>query len=101
MVDKATKLETIFDRIAVVRARFAVLERDARIAHAGGRGRRHAARRSEAQHCRRSRPCAKSWPFCENANVGGEFMSDRAARIAEIGASPLRLDRTGRQAHRC
>lgn len=32
IVDKATKLETIFDRIALVDTRFEVLERDARIA---------------------------------------------------------------------
>ena len=36
VVDKATKLETIFDRIALIDARFEVLLRDAEIAHLKG-----------------------------------------------------------------
>ncbi len=42
VVDKATKLETIYDRIHEVRMRFEVLKRDAEIAYLEG-GRRRAA----------------------------------------------------------
>ncbi|MCA9532442.1 MAG: GAF domain-containing protein [Myxococcales bacterium] len=87
VMDKATKLETIFDRIAVVRARFAVLERDARItmleAVAAGAPRAEA----EASFHATVQTLRDELAFLENANIGSEFLPDAArARIAEIGA---------------
>jgi len=75
VVDKATKLETLFDRIHLVDTRFEVLIRDAEIAclkgelDADGYQQRLAQLRADRETLRRS-------------NTGGEFMSDAA--IAEI-----------------
>ncbi|MEZ4324200.1 MAG: HD domain-containing phosphohydrolase [Polyangiales bacterium] len=87
VMDKATKLETIFDRIAVVRARFAVLERDARVAMLetvlAGTPRADAEAAFEAQKATLREELA----FLESANIGSEFLPDASrARIAEIGA---------------
>lgn len=87
VMDKATKLETIFDRIELVRARFEVLKRDAEIAYL------RAAREPGAdEHAlleafeRHLRDLEAELAFLEKANVGGEFLEpEKQARIAEIG----------------
>lgn len=79
VVDKATKLETIFDRIALVDARIEILLRDARIALLEGKldAPAHAAR-VDALLAARER--------VRSANTGGEFMKDEAiAAIAALG----------------
>ncbi|MFC3711652.1 HD-GYP domain-containing protein [Sphingoaurantiacus capsulatus] len=80
VVDKATKLETIFDRIALVDARFELLRRDAEIA----------ALRGEIDDAARDAllaDLADEQAFLRVANVGGERMRDediaRVRRIAE------------------
>ena len=86
VMDKATKLETISDRIDSVRARFEILKRDAEIAFL----KRQLSGEAEpggaelrAEHER----LALDLAFLESANVGGEFLSpDKQARIVEIGA---------------
>ena len=87
VVDKATKLETIYDRIHEIRTRFEVLKRDAeidcwqQIAEGGNReellenlGRHH-------------RALDDDYAFIAECNVGGEFMADekieRLQAIAE------------------
>jgi len=88
VVDKATKLQTIFDRIALVDTRFEVLKRDAEIAvlrkrlkalekkGAGGRD-----RELESQ----LRRIEEDREFLRHANVGGEAMKDEdVARVQEI-----------------
>lgn len=86
VMDKATKLETIFDRIEIVRERFAILERDSEIAHlrAVASGADPAA--SQAEHDQRVAALRADLAFLEVANVGGEFLPpEKQARIAEIG----------------
>ncbi|MDN3922801.1 HD domain-containing phosphohydrolase [Roseateles violae] len=87
VVDKATKLETIYDRIHEIRTRFEVLKRDAWIALLEeNRG------PAELQHLRER--LAPQWAaldeefaFVASCNEGGEFMaSDKLARLREIGA---------------
>jgi HD-GYP domain-containing protein (c-di-GMP phosphodiesterase class II) len=75
VVDKATKLETLFDRIHLVETRFEILMRDAEIAHLKGE--------LDADHYqqRLARLRADRDTLRRN-NTGGEFMSDAA--IAEI-----------------
>jgi HD-GYP domain-containing protein (c-di-GMP phosphodiesterase class II) len=85
VMDKATKLETIWDRIAMVRTRFEVLMRDARIRmlEAQAAGENNAQERYEKELADLTRQLA----FLERANVGGEFLSDEAkAEIRNIGA---------------
>ncbi|MDI1247099.1 MAG: GAF domain-containing protein [Rhodoferax sp.] len=93
VVDKATKLQTLFDRIELIDTRFEVLKRDAEI---------EALRRQLAL-----RPCVDETAeragladvhnrlgqldadrdFLRTANSGGEFMSDAAVtRVHQIGS---------------
>ena len=66
VVDKATKLETIFDRIALVDTRFEVIKRDA-IIELGRDAEALPARLSEIDGDRE---------FLRKINIGGEFMKD-------------------------
>ena len=86
VVDKATKLETIYDRVNTVRARFEVLKRDAEIAYLRAtRGEDDAA--AEAALKAEMAAIDDDFAFIERANIGGEFMDDadvqRVSKIAE------------------
>ena len=89
VMDKATKLETITDRVADVRTRFEVLRRDAEIQalkDASGKPLSEAARIDDALRETLQR-LDEDLSFLEVANVGGEFLSpEKQARIREIGA---------------
>ncbi len=92
VVDKATKLETIFDRIHLLDTRFEVLKRDAEIEMlssrlgAGGKSERQlddAALRAEYEA--RIRQLDDDREFLRHCNVGGEAMSDEAQqRVRQI-----------------
>ncbi|MCC6216658.1 MAG: GAF domain-containing protein [Polyangiaceae bacterium] len=87
VMDKATKLETISDRIEVVRARFESLDRDARVRSLervlAGELTREAA---DAEYAREVAGLRDDLAFVERANVGAEFLPPEAkARLAEIG----------------
>jgi len=90
VVDKATKLQTLFDRIQLVDQRFEVLKRDAEIAMlreqaaAGGdRGRLAAVEREFAERMDR---LDADREFLRRCNVGSETMSaDEQRRVREIG----------------
>ena len=75
VVDKATKLQTLFDRIELIDTRFEVLRRDAGIARLKGEldeeGYRERLARLDADR-----------EAVRQANIGGEFMDD--ARIANL-----------------
>lgn len=80
VVDKATKLETLYDRIGLLDTRFEVLLRDAEIAHLKGEidAEGYAARVAQLESDR---------AFVRRANTGGEFMADAdIARIQAIAA---------------
>jgi HD-GYP domain-containing protein (c-di-GMP phosphodiesterase class II) len=80
VVDKATKLQTLFDRIELIDTRFEVLLRDAEIAHLKGEidAEALAARVAQLESDR---------AFLRRANTGGEFMADAdIARIQAIAA---------------
>jgi HD-GYP domain-containing protein (c-di-GMP phosphodiesterase class II) len=85
VVDKATKLETLCDRIHEIRTRFEVLKRDAeiacwkRIAAGDDRAASLAALEREA------RELDREFAFVAECNEGGEFMApDRIARLRKI-----------------
>ena len=97
VMDKATKLETIFDRIELVRTRFEVLKRDAEIEYlkalAAGKGDPDAHRATFESRLEELRA---ELAFLEKANIGGEFLEpEKRAKIAEIGRTPLRAGRQG------
>lgn len=93
VMDKATKLETIFDRIELVRTRFEVLRRDAEIAYlrrvAEGLPHEQARAERDATLTRIDDDIA----FLERVNVGGEFLSEvDKDRINEIGTRKFTLN---------
>lgn len=86
VVDKATKLETIYDRIHEIRTRFEVLLRDEQIAMykaiASGTPRDLA----EAEFHRKAGILEEEFSFLASCNLGGESLSDEnKRRIKEIG----------------
>ena len=79
VVDKATKLETIHDRIETVRTRFAALKRETEIAHL------RAGDDDPAALARRLAEIDADRAFIEEANIGGERMGEAGkARVREI-----------------
>ena len=86
VVDKATKLETLYNRLHEVRMRFEVLWRDADIRYwrgcaEGGEESQLRERRDAEQQALR-----EDFAFVAQANVGGEFMKDEdIERLARIG----------------
>ena len=96
VMDKATKLETIFDRIAVVRARFEVLERDAELKYLRALGELDDRNGEEAQalsdsHRAELVALRDDLAFLERSNVGGEFLApEDRQRVAAIGRRPYR-----------
>jgi len=89
VVDKATKLETIYNRIHEVRTRFEVLLRDQeierltqRLESLGGTG------LSEAEREEILAPLREKFSFVADTNIGGEFLNDAAiSKLNEIGAA--------------
>ena len=91
VIDKATKLETLHDRIHEVRMRFEVLKRDAEIACleavAHGEDAGTARARRDAELARLDADFA----FVAACNVGGEQMDEAdQARLRQIGAQTWR-----------
>ncbi|MBB2496528.1 HD domain-containing phosphohydrolase [Aquipseudomonas ullengensis] len=86
VVDKATKLETLYNRIHEVRMRFEVLWRDAEIDYwqglAGGGDQE--ALQLTLERCQAE--LQEEFTFIAGANVGGEFMRDEdIERLRHIG----------------
>jgi HD-GYP domain-containing protein (c-di-GMP phosphodiesterase class II) len=102
VVDKATKLETIFDRIHLIDTRFEVVRRSIevdllreRIAalQAGDRARMV---ELEAELKRRSRELNEDRDFLRKANIGSEGMSHAdQQRVRDIAARWPRVDEDG------
>jgi HD-GYP domain-containing protein (c-di-GMP phosphodiesterase class II) len=83
VVDKSTKLETIYDRIETVRTRFEVLKRDAEIAYLKACARDGADKKAlRAKFKARVAQLEDDCLFVETANVGGEYMED--AKIERV-----------------
>jgi HD-GYP domain-containing protein (c-di-GMP phosphodiesterase class II) len=75
VVDKATKLQTLFDRIELIDTRFEVLKRDLQIAHLNGE-------LDTATYTERLARLDADREVIRQANTGGEFMDE--ARVAAI-----------------
>lgn len=84
VVDKATKLETLFDRIALLDTRFEVLLRDAEIALLKGE-------LDESGYQKRIARLLADRDILRRSNTGGEFMGDdQIAEIERIAAEVWR-----------
>ena len=91
VVDKATKLETIYDRIHEVRMRFEVLKRDVEMAYwqAVAKGGDPDALRARMDD--ELRALDEDFAFVATCNEGGEFMDPaRVERLKRIGARTWR-----------
>jgi HD-GYP domain-containing protein (c-di-GMP phosphodiesterase class II) len=91
VVDKATKLETLFDRIGLIETRFEVIKRDAEIAllkarlEALEKGDTHALRKIEHDYKLCLREINEDRKFLGYCNVGGEAMKpEDQERVKQI-----------------
>ncbi len=97
VVDKATKLETIFDRVHFVAQRFEILKRDAELdllkakIAALEHDDHESIARAERDFTLRIRRLDDDREFIRRVNVGGERMSaEDQARVTQIAAYPMR-----------
>ena len=108
VVDKATKLETIFDRVHLVDTRFEVIKRDAEIealrrqlalarqADLDQVSRKEASYEIDQQLRERIRQIEDDREFIRRSNMGGEFMAaDLQERIRSIGSYYRWIDVSG------
>ncbi len=87
VVDKASKLETIYNRIGEIRTRFEVLRRDAEIACLKAQLSGQATEEAEAAFQETCARLQQEFAFVAAANIGGEAVEDSDIdRLAEIGA---------------
>ena len=89
VVDKATKLQTIFDRVALIDTRFEVVKRDAEVALLRARLEKLGQSRTDvvgdAQLMAGIREIDDDRDFLRRANIGGEGMKDEdIARVLAI-----------------
>ena len=97
VVDKATKLETIFDRIEFVAQRFEILKRDAELAmlkaktEAVSNGDVHGAERADRDYFALIKQLDDDRAFLRRSNVGSERMSaEDQARVDQIASYRLK-----------
>ena len=102
VVDKATKLETIYDRIHNIDTRFEVVKRDAEIAMLRAQLQLRTQRDADAEAQLAEQLAAKlvrindDREFIRRSNTGGEFMRDAdLQRIQDIGGAYPWRDATG------
>ena len=99
VVDKGTKLETIYDRIHTVATRFEVLKRDEEIKYLKKQlkiqkddslienEKKEALKKARSLYLKRIKQQEDDKSFIEESNVGGEFMSqDRKDRVNKIAS---------------
>ena len=78
VIDKSTKLETIYDRVHIVDVRFEILKRDAKIEFLENKI-------NEQEYQQRLAKIDDDREFIRRFNVGGEFMSDdNQQRVKDI-----------------
>ncbi len=95
VVDKATKLETIYDRIGLIDTRFEVILRDAEIKML--RDKLDGAADAEHDFEKRRREIEKDRKFLHHCNIGGEAMTpDEIERVKEISKKYSWHDGAGR-----
>ncbi len=94
IMDKATKLETIYDRIHTIKTRFEILRRDAYIDYLTAFQRNGISPETlEAEYKRRLAQIDDDERFIEQVNIGGEYLADsHIERIENIGKQKIVLN---------
>ena len=97
VVDKATKLETIFDRIKLVEARFAALKREAKIAFLEASFEMPERKDIyQAEYHEKIRIIDDDLAFLRHTNIGGEFLKDEdVVRVKDIAKNYTWTDVSG------
>ena len=105
VVDKATKLHTIFDRIALIDTRFEVVRRDAEVAllkarlNALEKNDKQALHAADNEFELQMRRIEEDREFLRHANVGGEFMKpEDLDRVKQTSAKYRWRDVEGNEA---
>ena len=92
VVDKSTKLETIFDRIELVKTRMELLKRDAEIAFLKRQLNGQKSDTFDEEYKETVRQIEENMAFLETCNVGGEFMKPNLQdRVNSIGEQQVNL----------
>lgn len=92
VVDKSTKLETIFDRIELVKTRMELLKRDAEIAFLKRKLNGQKSDTFDEEYKETVRQIEENMAFLETCNVGGEFMKPELQdRVNSIGEQQVNL----------
>ena len=92
VVDKGTKLETIFDRIELIRTRMELLKRDAEIAFLKRQLNGQASNNFDDEFNKTIRQIEENMKFLEGCNVGGEFMKQELReRVKSIAEQKIKL----------
>lgn len=102
VVDKATKLETIYDRVNTVISKFEVIKRDlqvqyleekVKIASSRAKNKRAKLMEADAAHQARMKKIEEDIAFIKTCNIGGEFMEDaKIERLKQIGQQKIRME---------
>ncbi len=97
VVDKSTKLETIYDRIHEIRMRFEVLKRDAEIDYWQQLSKGGDAQQLKSELEAKLGQLDDDYSFVAKCNEGGEFMADdKISRLNKIAATTWRRTLTDR-----
>ncbi|GIS39882.1 hypothetical protein Ct9H90mP12_0760 [bacterium] len=92
VVDKGTKLETIFDRIELIRTRMELLKRDAEIAFLKRQLNGQSTEAYDDEYHKTIEVLEANMKFLEECNIGGEFMKPELQdRVKSIGKEMIKL----------
>jgi HD-GYP domain-containing protein (c-di-GMP phosphodiesterase class II) len=92
IVDKSTKLETIFDRIELVKTRMEILKRDAEIAFLKRQLNGNVPGNFDQMYYDQIKEIDENMQFLESCNIGGEFMlPEKQERVKNIAKQQIYL----------
>ena len=92
VVDKSTKLETIFDRIELIRTRMEILKRDAEITFLKRQLNGNVPDNFDQMYYDQIKEIDENMQFLESCNIGGEFMlPERQERVINIAEQQIHL----------
>jgi len=92
VVDKSTKLETIFDRIELIKTRMEILKRDAEIAFLKRQLNGNVPDNFDQMYYDQIKEIDENMQFLESCNIGGEFMlPEKRERVKNIAEQQIYL----------
>ena len=93
VVDKGTKLETIFDRIELIKTRMELLKKDAEIAFLKRQLNGRTPKDFDQEYLDTMKNINSDMEFLEQCNIGGEFMKpDDQERVKDIGSKKIEFN---------